>query len=459
MRGKIFFLLFFFLIKTYGQVFWRIEKIDIEGNKKTKNYVILRECPARVGDSIKENQIDDLVKTTENNLMRTQLFVYDSVFIHKIPETKSLHVKIKVKERWYIIPATYVSFLDRNINAWFLNKDWKRILAGCYLVLDNTTGNKDRLYIHAAYGYNQILGIVYRFPYLNKKQTLGVRAEYTFEQAGNMQYGISDNKQLTKYSPFPYLLRSNTTGASVLFRPKTQTEHKFNFYYKKITGSDTLFMLQPDFFYNKNKNFQFMNIGYEFSFDIRDNKFNPSSGFSFFFKTDFNFNKSGFNNTTHFVSFQYHKNISKRWIGSLLLAGRFMNDDSYPGYFFMRGLGYGNLTLRGYEYFIMDGGNFKFFRSTLRYQILPMRYFRIPIKFIRQFNTVPIALELTTFFDAGYTYNDYDNLPKTIFKNTSIPYGYGTGIQISSYYDLVIRLEFSFTPYLRGFYLGFGSGF
>ncbi|MCX8080073.1 MAG: hypothetical protein N3F09_02420 [Bacteroidia bacterium] len=460
MRSVLFFFIFnLFVLKGYSQTYFILKKITTKGNDKTKSYVIKRECPLAENDSVPEHLIEEIRTQTQKNLMRTQLFVYDSVLVNKDLSSRCFTLEIHVKERWYIIPATYVSFLDRNVNAWWLNKDWKRILLGCYLLIDNTTGNKDRLYFHVAYGYNQVLGIVYRFPYLNKKQTLGIRMEYTYEKSGNLHYGIRDNRQLTKYSPFPYLLLGQTSGASVLYRPATLSEHKFNFYHRAFKISDTLLLLQPYFFHIDKNKFSFFNLGYEFHFDQRDNKFNPMQGFSFSLKSDYYFNQTSFRLAIHQISLQYHHAFFKKFIGSFLAAGRNMISENYPGYFFIRGLGYGNYTIRGFEYFIMDGGNYLFGRSTLRYVLLPTRYFKLPFRRLRQFNEVPFSMELTAFADAGKTDLNFDVLPDDIFNKTKIPFGYGFGLQISSYYDFVLRFEYSITPYLKGFYLGFGSGF
>jgi len=461
MRYFRFFLLLNFIF-LQAQNFYFLDSIHVSGNRKTKYSIIARECPLRKGDSIPESSLQEIIQETQKNLMRTQLFVYDSVH-YRIHSDNKIHIYIIVKERWYIIPATYLSFLDRNINAWWLNRDWKRILVGCYLVVDNTTGNKDRLYVHLGYGYNQVAGIVYRFPYLNKKQTLGMRIEYTFSRSGNMQYGTSSNKQQTYYSPFPYLLQEQTAGLSLLFRPATLYEHKWDLYLKNNRATDTLFWLQPDYFPDKKKNFSFLNTGYVFQFDNRNNKFNPQEGFSMNYSLDvwFGLNRRSQLFSRHQLMIQQHYSFFKnRFFISLMGAVRKTMSENYPGYFVMKGLGYGTYTVRGYEYFIMDGGDFVFFRSTFRYALLPLRFFKLSFrKFLHQFNTIPFSLELTAFADAGQTFNRYNKIPEGFLDKRVLNPGYGIGIQISSYYDFVMRLEYSFTPYLRGFYLGFGSGF
>ena len=91
--------------------------IIIEGNKKTKPYIIERELPFKTGDSI---YLPDLVKGFE--ISRQQL-INTSLFNEVVISLKSFRgyvvdILIQVKERWYIFPLPYLKPIDRNLNEW-----------------------------------------------------------------------------------------------------------------------------------------------------------------------------------------------------------------------------------------------------------------------------------------------------------------------------------------------------
>nr|MBK9650873.1 hypothetical protein [Bacteroidota bacterium] len=80
------------------------------------------------------------------------------------------------------------------------------------------------------------------------------------------------------------------------------------------------------------------------------------------------------------------------------------------------------------------------------------------MNFIRteKFNTIPIAIYINMFADAGYARSKYNNENNTL--NNNILSGYGVGIDVVSYYNLVWRFEYAFTNIGKhGFFVHFSS--
>lgn len=65
---------------------------------------------------------------------------------------------------------------------------------------------------------------------------------------------------------------------------------------------------------------------------------------------------------------------------------------------------------------------------------------------LKQFRKVPVAAYFKLFFDQGYVQNNLPESSRTtvnsILSNRYI-YSYGAGLDIVTYYDAVLRLEYS----------------
>jgi hypothetical protein len=95
----------------------------------------------------------------------------------------------------------------------------------------------------------------------------------------------------------------------------------------------------------------------------------------------------------------------------------------------------------------------------LRYQIVKPKVFQP--KFLqqaKQFNTIPFYAFVNVFFDAGFVED------KFFYKNNSLvnswQYGYGLGLDMVTYYDVVVRLEYSLNKQQQsGFFIHATVGF
>jgi hypothetical protein len=116
------------------------------------------------------------------------------------------------------------------------------------------------------------------------------------------------------------------------------------------------------------------------------------------------------------------------------------NKGHHP-YFLNYGMGYGREFVRGYEYYVVDGQNFGILKTDFKFAIVPQRV--SVLKFIptEKFNKIPWAVYLSLFNDFGYVSGDAAN--GNDLQNT-IMWGYGAGINLVTYYDIVWRIEYSF---------------
>ena len=80
----------------------RINKIQLEGNNRTKNYILLRELPYHVGDQINKDSLNFLNTLSQQQLFNTSLFLSVNVtsIYPLINDSSIVDIQIKVKERW-----------------------------------------------------------------------------------------------------------------------------------------------------------------------------------------------------------------------------------------------------------------------------------------------------------------------------------------------------------------------
>ena len=69
------FFLIFISLSEWAQAQFTIKSIDIEGNTKTKSYILLRELPYHVGDIISKDSLEVLNTLAEQQLYNTSLFL------------------------------------------------------------------------------------------------------------------------------------------------------------------------------------------------------------------------------------------------------------------------------------------------------------------------------------------------------------------------------------------------
>ena len=145
-----------------------VKSIEIEGNKKTKRALILREIDFKPGDSLRIEQIGERLERNEGLLMNTGLFNDVKFNIHEWNEgEQSVRLSLKVVESWYIFPLPIFQLADRNLNVWWTeqNASLKRVNYGVRFNYVNFTGNKDNLKLILQAGYLRKVLLQYERPY------------------------------------------------------------------------------------------------------------------------------------------------------------------------------------------------------------------------------------------------------------------------------------------------------
>ncbi len=440
---------------------YKISSINISGNKKTREAIITRELSRKVNDTLTLRGIGYFKKRSEQNIFNTQLFVYDTINPVIDHANKTIAVNIVVKERWYIWPVPLFEIQDRNFNTWWLTKDLFRINYGFALGMDNFSGVSDKLVFIFQRGYSEKYGVSYRRPYINKNQTLGFNMQYLFGQNNEVTYITQNNTTLFVRKYDQYLRAEHEAKLGMTFRPNLYEFNTLEAVFKSASVKDTVVKLNPEFYGRGSKKIKYLSLQYRYTFDNRDNKAYPLRGWAFdlwLAQDGFDFSEgSPVNNLTVAMSLRKHSQIYQRIYLANLVKQRWMNVERLS-FNFNRALGY-NDVVRGYEYYVMDGQKYFLTKNSLRYQLIkPRVYQNKRLIMIKQFNTIPYYAFINVFFDAAFVEDKFHYQTNTL--NNSWQYGYGLGIDFITYYDIVLRLEYSFNRQKQsGFFIHMSAGF
>ncbi|HAR19041.1 MAG TPA: hypothetical protein DCR46_00130 [Cytophagales bacterium] len=433
-----------------------LRKIYLYGNHHTKDRIVLREMDVKEGDTLLLAKLDTLLNNNRNRIFNTRLF--NEVKLTLLPDSaeyKSLLVELT--ERWYIFPIPVFELADRSFNEWWYNQSHKlnRLNFGVRFSNKNFRGRKEELRLIVQSGFTKKLGLGYTVPYLNKKQTLGLDLDFMYDQNKQISFKTKDNKQ--QFLKTNDLLRERLRlGVNFFYRRSFFATHTFGFRYNRARVADTIGRLNADYFRFGENTQNFFQFGYEFTFDKRDVRAYAHKGYF----VNFVYEQRGFTPWDDVkmavveASFSKYLPLGHHFYFASLSKGKAFIPNKIP-YFNIRAMGYDQDYVRGYDLYVIDAQMFALQRLTFRKKLFEMEFMVRSFLSMRQFNKVPFAAYLNAYYDIGYGYTPQVFSGNQYLSNEWLRGG-GLGIDVVTYYDSVIRLEYSINKMLeRRIYLAF----
>ena len=420
-----------------------VNKIILEGNKKTKDKIILRELNFSKGDTINIKNLQYKITESKNNLINTSLFNF--VTIKYTISNSKIDFIVKVDERWYLWPYPIFEHADRNLSSFIHNRDWNRINYGIYFTKYNFRGRREILKIKLRAGYKEQYSLIYSLPFIDKNQKNGLTIETYYFRQHEIYYNTINNK-LVYYKLYnKYLSKNFFQILSYNFRPKFFNTLNIQIGYNNISMHDSILSLNDKYLINNKTNMQYIFTNISFTKDFRNNKIYPLNGYYYNVKLS----KKGFGILSDFSIFKltqnikYYKKIYNKIYFQTQLTIQNIFTKQIP-YYFQDALGYENY-LRGYEYYVIDGNRYFLTRSNIKYEIIPTTKKIIKIIPFDKFKKIHYSLYANIFFDSGYVNKNNTN-NNNYMQNTYL-YSYGLGIDFVTYYDKVFRIEYSITKF------------
>lgn len=445
-----------------------IRHIIITGNKTTKEFIILRELTFHPGDVMSMADTASQFGQSEKNLNNTSLFNFVTIKANRTDtsndELTFLDVTIDVKERWYTWPAPVFDVAEQNINTWWRNgRNLKRATYGFSLTRYNFRGRRETVALLCRFGYAQQFGAQYSIPYINKKQTLGITFTGLYTRFHEVYYKTAYN-QLVYYKDKDNFVRKEISGSvKTVWRKGIYERHSLELKYTDLWVRDTVTFLAPDYFTSGGADhLDYFTLSYQYVRDYRDAKYYPLTGYL----ADFELTRHGFgilpdeNVNVTFIAASARKwfAMGKRIFAGAMVRGRYMLEPD-PPYYHQRALGF-STYVRGFEYYVVDGQSYVVAKSAVRYQILKPHVFKARWFPMEKFNTFHLAVYGGLFCDAGYVQDKTSSVYEHNTLGNTWLTGYGAGLDLVTYYDLVFRLEYTFNNLGEsGFFLHMGAPF
>ena len=414
--------------------------IKIQGNKQTKEKIILREFPLKTGDTIAVSEVAEFLKKSQQNIINTSLFNFATID-SSVDSNQRLNLQVKVIERWYLWPNPIFEIAERNFNTWLENPNLDRVSYGCYVVKNNFRGRKENIQFRVRLGYAEQYGFAYNIPYLNKKQNLGLGMAFSFSRNHEIQYKSENNKQVFYKDPNNYVREELGARIRLGYRIGIYGSHSIELRYNEAKVVDTLRYITKNYFSNNNIKTQFLSLNFQFRDDRRDNKAYPLTGyFAALDVTQVGFGLLKNEDFSVFRTELLYNRYDHLWKRFYLAEGikLKLSPNSNQPYFVQRGLGFADFV-RGYEIYVIDGQNYGLIRSNIKYQLVKPHVQKLSWVPSEKFNTFHYAFYVNLFADAAYV-SDMEYTENNFLANKFI-YGTGIGIDFVTYYDLVFRVE------------------
>jgi outer membrane protein assembly factor BamA len=456
------FLIAFVLIniaqKSFGNDSITIRNIFIEGNKKTKDFIIYREMTIKENQKIKSNKLDSIILLNRLSVFNLRIF-NDVNFNITNWENDSLDLHIKIKEKWTLIPVPIIKLADRNVNEWWnqYNHDFSRIQYGIRFNWANVTGRNDILSFATSFGLTQMFDVGYLNPTINKKRNFGYGIYFSYNRSRRIPVNTINDKlsfiDLNKYFHYNHFQLTN----SFLYRQNLYTNHIFKATYSYSSVSDSVIRANADYYINQKNHQNFIKLSYLFESDHRDVKAYPTNGwliqvgidnFGLGFMKDANLTSTYFRMSNYF-QWKKQPRFSLANFGKLLLS--FPNKQPY-NIQDIKSLGYTENLVRGYELYVLNGQHYLLFKTEQRFKAVDFRLNKVkkiqskPV-INKSIAYLPINLILKTYFDAAYVWDrQFENM--NTLKNKWI-FGFGAGLDIVTFNNSVFRVEYSFNRKLE----------
>ena len=455
---KIIFLFLFLSQVAQAQI--TVSTIVLSGNTKTQNDIIIRELSFEKKVSYATGDLDKRIEKSKENLINLKLFNF--VTINKTENKDSTEITIDVIEKWYIWPFPVFEISERNFNTWWKEfaannySDFSRLNYGVEFNWQNFRGRNELLKLKIRKGFKEHYLLGYEVPYFNKNKTIGFNTNLQFFRRKKTHFSTEKNKlnylESDTFNSIDYDLNTE-----IIYRKNLHQKHKLKFTYLQSTITDSIAILNPNYLGNSLSNTSIYSLSYIFEYENRDYINYPLHGFALSFGAKKYLSEKA--NVKHFEFAtkldKYIEPYNRFYIGSSFKA-KYSTEGEQP-YFIQKALGY-DLYVRGYEYYVLDGQSYWLSKTAAKYALIEKTTFDIPYVKMKQFNKSHYSLYLGIFSDIGYVIDNQNQEQNSI--NNSLLWGKGIALDYVTYYDKLLRIEYSINALgEKGVFLHFSSPF
>lgn len=429
-----------------------IDTIRIEGNKRTRSNIILRELPFEKGDTCQPSRLSGWFEESKRALMNTMLFqevevMAEQVFLpisegltDALPMDRIL-VRIRVRERVNIYPIFFIQPVDRNLNQWLFEQraSLDRVNYGAQLFFNNTTGRADRLIATLYQGYTEQLALSYELPYLGKQLKWGLRVGFNRGRNKEVNVATVNDKQVFLRDPDRFIRHFEQVFGELQYRPRINTRHSVGVQWMQDRVADTVRLRNPDYYPKGVSRLRYPRLQYMLNYQRVDYLPYPTKGPL----AQLQLVRAGIGSSVSMweihAKAMMHWPIAPKWSWAWGVYAGWKSPADQP-FVNRRFLGYGNQFLSGYEYNVVDGLSGGLTRVMLNRQWIH-HTIRIPFFKDKEPLRIPVRLMSRAFLQTGYVHDP--EVPVGGRLANAWQYSGGVGLDLLLFYDVLFRLEYS----------------
>lgn len=418
-----------------------VKEISIEGNRQTREATILRELSFTEGSTYSLPVLVRKFAQAKKQLLNTTLFHEVTVSLQSM-QGYDAHIKIDVKERWYIFPFPFVKTVDRSFGEWVKeqNMDWNRVNYGIRIKHFNATGRNDKLSLYFMNGYTKQLSLEYKGLLLDKKQQWSSSLGLALGKNKQLDYITTDNKRQFFKSDQTFVHSFFNSFLEFSYRRAIKTKHTFGASYQSLSVPDTILTINPTFSPNKQTTIRYPELYYTLTHFNVDYIPYPTRGYT----AEISLRKRGFGSDMNLWQLTTKGaglwQLSDKYFFNLRVVGGLKLPFKQQPYINQQFLGFNDMFLQGYEYYVINGVAGGYTKASFSREILNTN-FRISSSKIKKLNHIPFRLYAKVYGNAGYVYNPE---PGNNLLCNRMLYSAGAGFDVITFYDFIVRFEWSF---------------
>ena len=418
-----------------------VADINITGNKKTKQKIILCELEFEPGDTISLKRLPEVLEKSEVNLQKTSIFNYVTITYTTQDSIQAglncINVDINVEECWYTWPRFDLSPHTGNLNDWFAHPDFDLIDYYIGIKKYNFLGRRQSIGLYFRRGFNNITQLTYENIAIDRKHKHLISLYASIQQQNNLMINTENDK--AKYCDFDgkrKAMRGYTYNLSYKHRPTIDMYNIFTVGYMSVKIRDSVAMVNPEYLGRGKTQVEGVTLSYEFKLDKRSSSYYPLKGS--FLSTSIN--KYGvFSNSIDIFKLNLDVRKYMQLADRQYFAAQFygsMSSNSIP-FFKMEAIGFKPNIVPGYEHNMIKGRCVSYLKTSYKYELIRQRIVHLKWLPFKKFNKIHYAVYVNAFANAGYTTSEDDDV---ILHNTmsgSLLAAGGIGIDFVTYYDRV----------------------
>lgn len=409
------------------------------GNAVTKERILRAELDFHEGDTLALADLPTRLEANRSRLFNLQLF--HAVVVQSSCAGSRLIVVFGVQERWYTFPVPILSLADRNLRSWSERTDrWRRVDYGVHVVRNNFRGRNEQVIANLQLGFNRKYELFYEAPGLGTYRRIGLGVGASFYQSRTVDYITRADRLVPLASNDGFPIQRFYATAGLRFRHTVQFLTALDASYHRERITDSINYYNPNYYQGRTQR-EFLDLTLTSTRNQRNTFAYPLTGQYAQARLTHRVFLDGATPSLTTLRLSYARYLALGhgfyYTAGISAQARLTRRLAYAD---TRALGYEDLV-RGYDEYVIDGRHYGLLQQGLSYRLFHPEPIRVQSLGNPKINTIPLALYLNIFADAGYVAAP-STLPQNRLPNHLLR-AIGLGLHLVTYYDRVFTAEYT----------------